>query len=355
MFRVVVVFFLMNLLTSNHQIILITVSAAVLATLLYLRSQKQEKKTLEKKSKDETLHWQNTTEGREKEKQNRLANWGSPIFPKDYIMSSETKNLFTHYAQLKLQPIPSDSKILFNIKGAFYEAITAFPFRCIYALAFTYPRVHKHPNYRQILNKLDDNKNLRIIDLGCCMGTEIRHLLVDGFKEENVLGIDIQNEFIEIGIQLFNDEPSFKERFAVCNVLDNESIKHQGLPAFLSRGVDVVYCSAVYHLLNQEDTYKMTKRVSDWLPKGGVYFGITGGTKTAEPISSSASFSVSTNEGKDEPSFQFLHSVSSFKIMLERNGFSNLEVSLVDPSVYSSIRRSGETQRGILAWYAEKK
>jgi len=230
-------------------------------------------------------------------------------------------------------------------------------------LGFAYPRIIRHPKYHQVLAKLNENKNTRAIDLGCCMGTEIRQLLVDGFKQENILGVDIQKEFADIGLHLFNDDPSFKDRFAIVNVLDDESAKNLRLTTFLSKGVDVVYCGAVYHLLCETDTHKFTKRVSEWLKTGGIYIGTSGGSAGSEPISAPTYSQEGKGKQDDDPSWQFLHSVNSFKAMLETYGFTNIDVnigthgfSFRNQNNNNFQRPQGDhSNRGHLVWYAEKK
>jgi len=328
---------------------------AIVGLVIYLR-RKQAKKGIR--------HWQTSQEGREKERQSRLKAWKPDApFPENYQPNENTKSLFTNYAKLMGHSIPNDENISARVKQAFDSAIVAFPYRCIFNLSFAESRIVNHPKYTQIRQSLS---NLRLIDIGCCMGTEIRQLLVDGIDSRNVLGIDIQPQFIDIGIKLFNDAPSFKDRFVICNLLDDDVVKRTPpLQSFLNNGdVTAIYCGAVYHLLRQRDTHKLTQLVATLLPRGGIYFGSSGGSAN-EPFTSST---VSQQQGEDDKKGtekkqdpdeqQYLHSVSSFKEMLEKSGFGNCEVGINEKErrgkKWTSAAFPSNPNRSHLFWFAIK-
>jgi len=325
---------------------------SVIVTLIYLR-----RKEL-KSQKSQNPHWQSSDGARQKEKLKRYEKWGPASFPEDYKIAHETRELFTNYAKLNGKPVPNDDEIRLRLKKAYEDAIGAFPFRCIYALGFAYPRVVRHPNYKEIIEK-QPKDTTRILELGCCMGTDIRKFLIEGYREQNVLGVDIQKEFINIGIQMFDDHPSFQKRFVICNVLeDGSEDKNTTLKAFISKGVNVVYCSAVYHLLCEQDGHKWTKVVASMLSPGGIYFGSCGGSARSGPIL--AKTNSQEGESTESSAMQYLHSVNSFTTMLETFGFTNVKVRLVDRSQASWPGRpkNDEPQqdgKGHLCWYAQRK
>jgi len=129
-----------------------------------------------------------------------------------------------------------------------------------------------------------------------------------------------------------------KKHFAVCNILQENFQQNEVLKDFLSEGLDAIYCSAVYHLLCEADTRKLTRAISGLLPSGGFFFERTGGSK--DPLKSI----IDTSEGRS----QFLHSVVTFKIMLEDSGFT-------DCYVLPFPRGGGNDTRNHLVWTALKK
>ena len=60
------------------------------------------------------------------------------------------------------------------------------------------------------------------MDVGCCFGTDLRVLAHDGIPSHQLIGMDIENEFIELGYELFCDRESFNGRFSICNILKEE-------------------------------------------------------------------------------------------------------------------------------------
>jgi len=312
---------------------------------------------LKNSQKHKPVHWQRSQEAKNREKQQRLEQWGNKTFPSDYKLTDNARQLFISYAKLLHKKLPNEEEILAKIKFAFESAVDAFPYRCIYGLAFAQPRIIDHPNYKEIMEKRDEIKKLRFIDLGCCMGTEIRQLLVEGAKKENVLGLDIQKEFIDIGIEMFGDDPSWKERFVITNVLEDDLSSQPRLTSFLAGGVDVLYCSAVYHLLCEEDTYKLTRAVAKLLPSGALYVGSTGGSKhPVDPIRA-LTLSQETETKEVGEHAQFLHSAETFQAMLQDNGFKNCQVQVKERGKFGHrVRdRVPQNNRGHLYWLAERK
>ena len=55
------------------------------------------------------------------------------------------------------------------------------PFTCIAQCLFAEPRVDLHFMYPMILADLASNAKKSLIDVGCCMGTDIRTLIAHGY------------------------------------------------------------------------------------------------------------------------------------------------------------------------------
>jgi len=126
----------------------------------------------------------------------------------------------------------------------------------------------------------------------------------------------------------------------------------------------VVYSGALYHLLPEEDTYKLTKRISSWLGTGGIFFGHSSGVTTPDPIHLPGISQEGVPEKKaGEQVMQYLHSANSFKAMLEKNGFININMISVDRNIglkSSSVPLNSkyveqDSKRGFLVWYGEKR
>jgi hypothetical protein len=280
--------------------------------------------------------------------------------------------------------------ILNRIKKAFDKAVQAFTYKCILMVWFPTPNVCLHENYHQVFERYKNKTDVRYVDIGCCMGTDLRYVCCnenDKIKVENVLGIDIQEEFFDIGCDLlFNDNSTIRKRFIKANILEDQFLEKSSDPVLLSSfmksgthsgvgkevkerdthrkvGTDIVYCALVFHLLSEIQTHQLSSLVyNDFLKdSGGIFFGSTVGS--SDPIEP-----VRNDEKRDIFGFSFVHSAQSLKEMLESIGFVNVKTILTKVYTASDVTRKninkeGESnsdlkktipKRGQISWYAEK-
>ncbi|KAJ8080804.1 hypothetical protein PM082_017639 [Marasmius tenuissimus] len=88
----------------------------------------------------------------------------------------------------------SSGAVTRRISTARALGIKIAPHTCIRECIFAEPRIDYHFVYRSILEKARElgTASKRLVDVGCCMGSDIRKLIVDGFDAENILGIDLE-------------------------------------------------------------------------------------------------------------------------------------------------------------------
>nr|XP_001395631.2 hypothetical protein ANI_1_1890104 [Aspergillus niger CBS 513.88] len=73
------------------------------------------------------------------------------------------------------------------------------------------------PVYEEIISHLKMSSIM--LDLGCGFGQDIRRLVYDGAPAENIFGLDKEEEFIELGFDLFRDRATLKSTFLVDDFL----------------------------------------------------------------------------------------------------------------------------------------
>lgn len=347
-------------------------------------------------------HWQDSTSERNQEKLRREELWKEEKkFPIDYVPNKSTCELFQRWGSyvndqsikiLLNKNIDENDKaskeikdlIINRIKDSFYKALEAFTYKCILLVWFPAPDVCLHPNYYQVFDKYKNSSETKFVDIGCCMGTDLRYVVCNhpnNLRIESVLGIDIQEEFFDIGCNLlFNDSSEMRERFIRTNILDDDylinSSNKELLESFLShsqlsndetenieRGTDIVYCSKVFHLLSEQQTEKLSKLVYvDFLKRsGGIFFGKTVGC--TDPITPERNF-----EKRDIFGFSFVHSIQSLKEMLMKIGYVNVitfvskiytEEQLIRKDLSKGAKANEEIKETIpkrceISWYAEK-
>src|SRR5437667_8984829 len=99
--------------------------------------------------------------------------------------------------------------------------------------------INRHPQYAEVISRLQNGQ--KFIDLGCCFGQEIRKLAVDGAPQENMYGMDLRREFIDLGYDLFLDKATLQsEMVGEVDVFDegNSALKK------VEGEIDIVYMSS---------------------------------------------------------------------------------------------------------------
>lgn len=115
--------------------------------------------------------------------------------------------------------------------------------------------LHTSPLYPSIISRLKNDK-ATFLDLGCCLGTEIRQLVADGAPSENLYGTDLRPEFWELGYDLYRDKDRLKASFLVGDVFDPSSELGK-----LDGTVDVIHAGSFFHLFSYEQQIVVAKRI----------------------------------------------------------------------------------------------
>jgi len=258
----------------------------------------------------------------------------------EFVPSKACMNLFERYCNIK-----DEQLIRERVINARNTALKTFEYVCLKVFSFTDPKTHNHPYYPKLLK--ENNPDRKVLDLGCCVGTDLRSFLVDGVaKVGNIKGFELEKAFVDVGYEMFGDIDRLPEETFVIG----DSLKEEGLP-FPGNFFDVVYCGAVYHLLNEEQGIRLTQNVFKALKSksqdggDGVYFGITGGSKEAQPI-----HVPDERNGR----VRYLHTPETFKKMFEDAGFKDVEVLTLDIDFSRGRTGLSEPQRRVIAFTAFK-
>jgi hypothetical protein len=136
------------------------------------------------------------------------------------------------------------------------------------------------PVYNEVLDRIKNGE--QYLDLGCCMGQDIRKLSHSGAPQENLHGSDLKKEFWDIGYDLFLDKSTLKTKFIAADILDADS----GLKE-LDGKLNIVHAASFFHLFDLDDQVKVAKRVVKLLKAepGSMVFGRQGGLPVAGKLS----------------------------------------------------------------------
>jgi len=208
-----------------------------------------------------------------------------------------------------------------RVESARERALKIFPYQCIKRFRFVEPRCAMHPLYKDLVEKRDRGTR-HVLDVGCCMGTDIRKMIFDKLinleRGDTVVGIDIAPEFFQIGFEIFEDEDQVRDKFFPCDLLDSDQMEQFRK----ARGpFNLIYCGSVFHLLEKEQTVNLAKAIFGLMSSGGIFFGRTGGSLTGKPEES---------EHKERKQKRYLHTEESLKELLESIGFVNVKIEKND-------------------------
>eukprot|EP01111_Echinosteliopsis_oligospora_P019243 TRINITY_DN9208_c0_g1_i1.p1 TRINITY_DN9208_c0_g1~~TRINITY_DN9208_c0_g1_i1.p1 ORF type:complete len:280 (+),score=47.45 TRINITY_DN9208_c0_g1_i1:31-870(+) len=200
-----------------------------------------------------------------KEDDKKLWYW-APTFPE---LPSSTISLFQHYCQL------SPDEIAKHIEHIRDKAWQIYNYPCIGLYRFLEFSVCMNPKYEEIVNKMKKEEGAKLLDLGCCFGQDIRRLVVDGVDSKNIVGVDLEKPFIDLGFELFKDKESLKAQFQVGDIFQDQFL-HQYEGYF-----DVIHVSSFIHLFEYDQQVYIIKKIAKTLSSkpGSIVLGRQVGTK----------------------------------------------------------------------------
>ncbi len=142
------------------------------------------------------------------------------------------------------------------------------PYPCIRLSRFTILTLRTHPLYNTILERLK-SPNSTYLDVGCCFGQDLRQLVLDGVPSQNLTGLDIEGALMEYGYELFLDRQKLQSSFVVADIFKGASQGKVWMD-LQQGGIDVLHCSAFFHLFSLEDQIVAAKQIAKLVKKGGV-------------------------------------------------------------------------------------
>ncbi|KAI1173285.1 hypothetical protein F4777DRAFT_455776 [Nemania sp. FL0916] len=143
------------------------------------------------------------------------------------------------------------------------------PYPCIGLYRFTKLTLREHPLYSNIIQRLKQ-PGTRYLDIGCCFGQDLRQLVFDGVPSQHLAGLDIERSLIDSGYDLFLDRDSLRSQFLVGDVFEGSSQVWADLE---ERRIDVVHCSAFFHLFTLELQLAAARQIAKLVKKEGVIVG----------------------------------------------------------------------------------
>lgn len=88
----------------------------------------------------------------------------------------------------------------------------------------------------------------KYLDIGCCLGQDIRRLVADGAPSENMYGAEILEGFIQLGYDFFRDKDTLKTHFIQADILDPNSQLQS-----LRGALDFIHLGMILHIFSWEE------------------------------------------------------------------------------------------------------
>ncbi|KXS16556.1 hypothetical protein M427DRAFT_55501 [Gonapodya prolifera JEL478] len=212
-------------------------------------------------------------------------------------------------------------------------------YRCMRRATYLSPRIARYPVYEEMLAAKAEGK--RFMEVGCAFGTDVRKVVADGWPAENILAVDITDNYWKLGLSLFQDAstPPPVHTFFGDITDDPSTSSRPDIITFLDAGTHFIYAGAVLHVLSEAGVRAMLTKLYAVLAPGGVLFGLSVGV--SEPESGSdvtppvpwLMVSTTTNVPSPSPATttptrvpRVLHCSSSLTRLATSIGFASVKV-----------------------------
>ncbi|GAB1194174.1 hypothetical protein APSETT444_003415 [Aspergillus pseudonomiae] len=144
--------------------------------------------------------------------------------------------------------------------------ITNYP--CFRLVTFLDLELSQSPAYARIVNRI--KQGALFIDLGCGLGQDIRRLAYDGAPPENLVGLDLRKEVVELGYDLFKDGDTLKARFIVQDLLQDTPLFRE-----MIGNIEIINSGLFMHLWNWAGQVRIGRRMVELLThQGGLVTGV---------------------------------------------------------------------------------
>ncbi|KAG6371201.1 hypothetical protein JVT61DRAFT_9825 [Boletus reticuloceps] len=160
-----------------------------------------------------------------------------------------------------------------------------YPYPCIHAFHYISLSIAEHNAFPCVLkaNQSSGQANAPLLlDIGCCMGTDLRHLVQSGYLATSVIGCDVRRDFIDLGYELYSDRDRCQISFFVGDVFDitllpfpqvaddaHPSLKDVQSLNELRGHVNYVYAGSLFHLFDEGTQEAIARRLATLLDVSG--------------------------------------------------------------------------------------
>lgn len=138
-----------------------------------------------------------------------------------------------------------------------------FPWPCVGQFWFISFGLSLHPAYPSLLARFRSSDltstPIKFLDLGTCLGQDLRKLAFDGVPVQSLYGSDIAHDYERVGHQLFRDGDRFTDRFIAADFFEEDAEK-SGL-AKTEGSWDFINIIMILHLFDWPTQIQACRRI----------------------------------------------------------------------------------------------
>lgn len=173
------------------------------------------------------------------------------------------------------------------------EIYKIHPYYCIFTFGFVRLKMCRYPAYTELLKLGRERPGALFLDLGCCVGQDLRKAVADGFPISQMLACDLHPEFWDTGHKLFKSTPeTFPVPFIQADIFDPASLAPLPVPSAppseppaprappktltpLAGSLAAIHASYFFHLFAEEQQAHAARLIAPLLSPapGSMIFG----------------------------------------------------------------------------------
>ncbi|VDC06432.1 unnamed protein product [Peniophora sp. CBMAI 1063] len=282
----------------------------------------------------------------------------TPLDPKLYAPNPEA------LAFLKATVTPDEDELRTRAEEVQKEAYVKYPYPCIRGFHHIALFMSDNTAYQRVLELGKSDPSAILLDIGCCMGTDVRKAAYDGYPGSQIVGCELVPEFLALGHKLYADAQTSPIRFIQGDVFtvklpspvqpvspsSTPLPQVNSLDGLLGR-VAAIYTGALFHLFDESTQHALALRLALLVRQGqpAIIFGRHQGLAEAGMIDDGY---AKTRYGHSPESWVALWKQVFTAVRGEEFARDKvkIEVRLDQKGYGKSIEIAGQTHFGVLYW-----
>jgi len=186
------------------------------------------------------------------------------------------RNLLENYSHI------SPEEVIPRIISTREKIWDIFPWPCVGQFRFLDLSLSQQPSYPAIMKRLLSGD--RLLDVGCCLGQDLRKLVYDGVPPGSLYGMEIQREFVDLSYDFFDDrEGRFRDvTFIRADLFDRGNKEVDQVAGTFG----VIHVGMVFHIWDLEHQITACERLVELLrdEKGVMVIGQSVGNVVGKEV-----------------------------------------------------------------------